>query len=188
MSDIDERLELLIGRFLDGEMSPDERGRLEQELEVNGRARELLDQLRTLRECGREAIAAEIDAAGGAREIFERAWQQNAGASRRRLVQAAGVWRFAVGLAAGFLLGLLVHFILVWSHGSTGTVERPPSLAGDIRPEDLLTAPRPQVTVGAPQVSRNMEWYSFTDESGGQWLVEGVREGTVKPAAYDGDL
>jgi hypothetical protein len=37
-------------------------------------------------------------------------------------------------------------------------------------------------------VIRNVDWYSFTDESGDQWLVEGLRESIVRPAVYEEGL
>ena len=38
------------------------------------------------------------------------------------------------------------------------------------------------------RVMRKVDWYSFTDETGSQWLIEGVREGVARPAAYYDDL
>jgi hypothetical protein len=38
------------------------------------------------------------------------------------------------------------------------------------------------------QVTRQVEWYGFTDPAGNQWLIEGYREGVVKPASYHGGL
>jgi hypothetical protein len=35
---------------------------------------------------------------------------------------------------------------------------------------------------------RNVDWYNFTDKLGNQWLIEGLRESTVRPAAYSTDL
>jgi hypothetical protein len=37
-------------------------------------------------------------------------------------------------------------------------------------------------------IFRNVDWYSFTDKQGNQWLIEGLREDVVRPAAYSGDL
>jgi hypothetical protein len=38
------------------------------------------------------------------------------------------------------------------------------------------------------QVTREVEWYGFTDPAGNHWLIEGYREGVVKPASYHGGL
>ncbi len=36
----------------------------------------------------------------------------------------------------------------------------------------------------AGDVVLNVDWYNFTDKQGNKWLVEGLRENMVKPAAY----
>jgi anti-sigma factor RsiW len=189
MSTIDERLEILIGRFIDGEISPAERRALEDELSRNCRARVLLEQLQALRDGSRAMVASQIVGQGGeSEEVFERAWRRHKKTAWRRLVEirASGHLRFAVGLAAGFLLGLTLHFVLVWTGvGPDEPVGRPP-VVRDVAPE-------PEATLAATRdslrpVIRNVDWYGFTDDAGNQWLVEGVREGMIRPAAYQGDV
>ena len=199
MSIADDKLEILMGKLLDGAITPAEQRLLESELEHNPQARELLEQLRTLHECSREAVARAVFRQGAdPQEIFNRAWQQHRKSWWRRTVRADGhlLWgsrtrhivfregRFAVGLAAGFLLGFLLHFVLVGqSKPPAEMTMRPPvakNLSVGIRP-----ATEPEAT---GQVMRNVDWYGFTDRTGNQWLVEGVREGMVRPAAYYGDL
>jgi len=107
MSVTDERLELLIGKFLDGEISPGERRILEQELQCNSEAEELLEQLRTLHQCSREAVASAVRSAGPAEDIIGHAWQQSERSSWRRIIRADGHLRFVAGLAAGLVLGVL---------------------------------------------------------------------------------
>jgi anti-sigma factor RsiW len=197
MNVADDKLEILIGKLLDGELSPAEQRLLESELEHNSAARELLEQLRTLHVCSREAVACEILGAGtDPQEIFTQAWQQNKKSFWRQIVKADGHlhWgfhpRFAVGLAAGFLLGLTLHFALVW--GSKPPADAPvrPPIARAVPTEepewDELRPAGEARNYG--QITRNVDWYGFTDERGNQWLIEGMREGMVKPAAYDGDL
>ena len=120
MSITNDKLEILIGKFLDGEISPGEQRVLDDALQRDERARELLDQLRTLRECSREMIVSEVlDAGAEADDVLERAWQRNKKRSWRRIVIADGHLRFAAGLAAGLILGLLLHFIWVWQAGAS---------------------------------------------------------------------
>ena len=38
------------------------------------------------------------------------------------------------------------------------------------------------------QITREVDWYVYTDRAGNQWLIEGTHEGMVKPAAYGGRL
>ncbi len=204
MSIADDKLEILMGKLLDGEISPAEQRLLESELEHNAEARELLEQLRTLHECGREAVAGEVLRQGADPEaVFGRAWQQHKKSFWRRVARADGhlhggpraLWaalgepRFAVGLAAGLILGLGLHFVLARG------VEPPP--AETMRPiarnmsagMDGWDRTRPVAGArGAGEITRNVDWYGFTDEAGNRWLVQGVREGAVRPAAYYGDF
>ncbi len=197
MSTADDRLEILMGKLLDGEISPAEQRLLERELEQNGPARELLEQLRALHECSREVVTHGV-LEGGAdpREVFERAWQQNKRSLWRRVVRADGHLRriarprFAVGLAAGFLLGLSLHFVLVRGSGRAMDTPSEPRIAQGVSPRlDQPSAVTAAFERGVPrEITRKVDWYGFTDHAGNQWLIEGVREGMVKPAAYYGDL
>jgi anti-sigma factor RsiW len=189
MSTIDERLEILIGKFIDGEISPAERRVLEDELSRNRRGRALLEQLQALRDSSREVVASEILGQGGESEdIFERAWQRHERTRWHRIVKvrADGHLRFAVGLAAGFLLGLVLHFVLVWTGAGPDEPAGRPPVARDINPEPEPTLATTRDSLRP--VIRNVDWYGFTDDAGNQWLVEGVREGMIRPAAYHGDV
>jgi len=191
MSQSDIRLEILIGRQLDGEISPGEQKILERELAADSQARELFEQLRRLHQCGREVVASEVVEAGaGAEEIFERAWRKNAGFSWCRILRIDGRLRFAVGVAAGFLLGLALHFVLV--SGAKLPVEPagPPQIVEDIpreidRPVDVIPTMNPQAS---RQLMREVDWYVFTDQSGNPWVIEGLREGMAKPASLRGEM
>jgi hypothetical protein len=186
MSATDDKLEILIGKFLDGEISPAEQRWLDDELQRNEEARELLEQLRTLNACSREAVAAELDRSAGDPEgILQRAWQQHERPAWRRVVRVDGRLRFAVGLAAGFVLGLMLHFVLVWSDSSGSAPIGPTAGPGDVPAAEYLTH---EATSYPRPVMRSVDWYSFTDQTGNQWLVEGIREGSVRPAVYNGDL
>jgi hypothetical protein len=191
MSMMDDRLEMLIGKLLDGEISPAEQRLLERELERNGRARELLEQMRVLHECSGEVVTHGI-LGGGADpgEVFERAWQQYKGSLRRRVVKTDGYLRFAVGLAAGFLLGLALHFVLVRGPETTPNKPSQPRIAMDVPWEtDGRTEIVPAVESRMPrEVTRSVDWYEFTDQTGNRWLVEGFREGVARPTAYYSDL
>jgi anti-sigma factor RsiW len=204
MSIADDRLEILMGKLLDGEISPAEQRLLESELGHNAQARELMEQLRTLHECGREVVAGEVLGRGADPEaVFGRAWQQHKKSLWRRVARAdghrhggplalfsmLGEPRFAVGLAAGLILGLGLHFVLV--RGVKAPVEeamRPVARNMSVGTNEwgrmrLAAGPR-----GSGDITRNVDWYGFTDEAGNRWLVQGVREGAVKPAAYYGDF
>lgn len=182
-----EMLEIMIGKHLDGEITPSEQRLLEAELERDPQAKELLSQLQELHgRCG-EAVGSELLGRGGTpEEIFERAWRQQSRQPLRSILKIRGHIRFAAGLAAGLVIGLTLHFVL--------PVFSPP--AGDqaqqefaVRePENKVEVERPAlpafVSDPAPDVIRNVDWYNFTDSQGNKWLVEGLREDIVKPAVY----
>ena len=186
-----EMLEIMIGKYLDGEITPSEQRLLDVELDRDVQAKELLGQLQEIHERCSEAVASELLGRGGApEEIFERAWQRQSRQPLRSMMKMRGHVRFAAGLAAGLVMGLALHFVLpivstpgadptgrnVMARGTNGQVnaERPefPGLIADPAGDAIL----------------NVDWYNFTDKQGNKWLVEGLREDMVKPAAYYGGL
>ncbi|MHC4169259.1 MAG: anti-sigma factor family protein [Planctomycetota bacterium] len=108
-----EALEIMIGKYLDGEITPSEQRLLEAELDRDPQSKELLGQLQEMHErCG-EVVAAELLGRGeSADEIFERAWRRQSGQPLRLMAKMRGHVRFAVGLAAGLVIGLALHFVL----------------------------------------------------------------------------
>ena len=239
MSDTLDKLEILIGKFLDGELSLPERGLLETEVQRDRHAKELFEQMRLLHECSCGVVTHEVLERGAdPAEVFERAWQRNKRSFWRRITRGglqrhgwrwgaradgegtpnakSRVWephlRFAVGVAAGLLLGLALHFVS-FSHSRTpSTIPSQPLVAVDVpsgRSGQIERGPGPQVqdsALGSPsqmrnggfgasmvpvrapgdlrQIQRVVDWYVFTDQDGNQWLIEGTREGMVKPAVY----
>ena len=194
-----ELLEILIGKYLDGEITPSEQHILEDQLNADPQAEELLKQFQNLHErCG-EVVTSELLGRGKtSEEILTKAYQQQSKSPLRhltsnplrRIVKVGGYMRFAAGVAAGLIIGLALHFVLL--SNQTLQTERTPSstvaqntnnnMNPDIQRASLLQ------TRNAPGISRNVDWYNFTDEKGNQWLVEGYRENTVRPAVYDGRI
>jgi len=186
-----EMLEILIGKYLDGEIKPSEQQILQTELDCNPKAKELLEQLQDLHERSCEAVASEIIGRGKeAGEIFERAWQRQAANPLRRVLKMNGRLRFAAGLAAGLIIGLMLHFVLPLV-STTQSPDVPAKIVaqntGNQMDAGQQTYPQPLINPAGNSL-RNVDWYSFTDNQGNQWLVEGLRENTVKPAVYYGDL
>ena len=56
----EEMLEILIGKYLDGEITPIEQRLLDQALQKDSQAKELFEQLQDLHRASQEAIDAEI--------------------------------------------------------------------------------------------------------------------------------
>jgi len=182
----EEMLEILIGKYLDGEITPTEQRMLEQTLQKNSQAKELFEQLQDLHRASQEAIDSEIlDRGKTPEEIFEQAWQQTK-QPLRRVINMSSRLRFAAGLAAGLIIGLTLHFALSGQstrpsyEAPTSTVAQDiSSVSDDIRPK--LQPPEPG---SGENVIRSVDWYSFTDEDGNQWLIEGVRQNIVRSAVY----
>ena len=187
-----ETLEILIGKYLDGEITPSEQQILQKRLDDDPHARELLKQLQALNERSYEAVASEIIGRGKeVEEIFEQAWQQRQAANPLiRILEMDGHLRFAVGLAAGLAIGLMLHFVLPFvsttPSKSIPNNEVAQNTNDGIETEEI-TLPQLQM-VPAENSLLNVDWYSFIDKQGNQWLIEGLQENIVKPAVYYEDL
>jgi len=184
-------LEILIGKYLDGEITPSEQCILQTELERDIKAKELLGQLQDLHERCCETVASEIITAGKeAEQIIERAWRQRSANPLHRILRIDGRLRFAAGLAAGLAIGFILHFVLPFISARQSPAVPTNMLAqkaGNQMDAEQIISPEP-MTEPAGNSLRNVDWYSFTDKQGNQWLIEGLRENIVRPAVYYGDL
>jgi hypothetical protein len=186
-----EMLEILIGKYLDSEITPSEQRMLEAELERDPQAKELLRQLQHLHERSCEAVTSAISEPGRtAEDVFEQAWQQQSGHPLPLMMRKSGTIRFATGVAAGLLIGLALHFVLPSVSKPPGDPVAPGAFVQNTDDQASIeeTNLRRLLPDPADNVFRNVDWYSFTDREGNQWLVEGLREDVVRPAAYSGDL
>ena len=182
-----EMLEIMIGKFLDGEITASEQRLLEAQLDRDPQAKELLDQLRQMHERCAEVVSSELLAQGRPpEEVFEQAWRQRSNKLVSLAAKMRGYGRFAAGVAAGFAMGLALHFVLPLISPADTEPGAPQVLAQDTT--DLIRPQSPAVptlvTDRADDVIFNVDWYNFTDSQGNKWLVEGIRENKVKPAAY----
>ncbi|MBN1805459.1 MAG: hypothetical protein JW837_09425 [Sedimentisphaerales bacterium] len=176
-----QTLEILIGKYLDGEITPSEQDLLDTALEEDSQARELLEQLQQLSRNSRQVLASEVIESGKqANDIFEQAWRQTKH-SPARLIKFGGFLRFASGVAAGLIIGLTLHYTILADSAPQNNQVSPDSinLANNQNPSESVFPLEKEVNV-----TRNVDWYSFTDENGHQWLIEGLRESIVKPAVY----
>ncbi|MHC4648386.1 MAG: hypothetical protein ACYTBJ_23245 [Planctomycetota bacterium] len=190
MNVTDETLDILIGKHIDGEITPSEQRILDRALEKDPRAKEHLEQLHTLHECCRRAVACETIGQGrSAEQIIDCAWQRGK-SPLRKIIKTSGWLRFGAGLAAGIMIGLALYFMLP-RHSPDQSIRMPDQATvqgtdnsqGTNRLVVPLHAMQP-----LPNITRTVDWYGFTDGNGVQWLIEGVRENAVRPAVYDGGL
>ena len=187
MSMTEEILEVLIGKYLDGEITPSEQRMLEAELDRNPRAEELLRRFQDLNERSAEVVASELLSRGKSPdEIFERAWQQHSKKPLRRFIRLSGWTRFAAGIAAGLIIGFILHFVLsanTISHNQNPDLVPVELVNGTEAPGELPNFPA-LLSGRNGEVIRNVDLYNFADAQGNQWLVEGLNENVVRPAVY----
>lgn len=185
----DQTLEILIGKHLDGQTTPGEEQLLQTALKENPKARELLEQLQNLQQLSRQAVSSEVLEQGkSVDEIFEQAWQEQTKYPSHRKVKAGSYLRFTAGLAAGLIIGLSVHLALTFIDKPNPQIGLIPldtfaSMDNRMAPKNTTMSTPPSNS--SDNAIRNVDWYSFTDEKGDQWLVEGLRESVIRPAAYE---
>jgi len=179
----DEMLEVLIGKYLDGEITPSEQRLLEAKLDRDPKAAELLEQFQNLHQRSSQVVAAELLEKGKSpEEIFVKALKSSK-QTRHRTIRITGWMRFVSGIAAGLIMGLGLHFVLpqMTSRQNEQTPPNPNTFVKKIDKDILLPKILTQPT---GEVIRNVDWYSLTDEQGNQYLVEGLQENFIRPAFY----
>ncbi len=121
MSDVDERIERLIVRQLDGEITPDEQEELNQVLLRSADARRMLSEYRENDQRAGEVIGA----------VAEGRWPAESPRSPRRRARRIRFWpAMATGLAAAAVIALVVTSPRQTDAPTTGTEFPPiPSLA-----------------------------------------------------------
>ena len=187
----EEMWELLIGKYLDSEITPAEHRLLEAEMARNPDARRMLEQLEQIRDQAREVLADEITEVGLNHEaIFEKAWSRYSQSRSPVPVISRSRLGFATGLAAGLMLGALAYFIIPHTNTSTDSMVTHEPLATNIgnKVESPIRSARPKRIRIEPRVLRRVNWYNFPDEQGGQLMLEAFNENMVTPAVYQVDL
>ncbi len=185
-----EILEILIGKYIDGEITNAEQYVLDAELKSNPKARELLEQLQNLHESTCPVVSSKILEPGKTtEEIFNQAWQQ-AEYTSKRIIKPAVKLRFAAGVAVGLIIGLILHFTSAIQPQQQSSSQQHEPIAQEIntQPNSEITSPQLLPYNSNANVIRNVDWYSFTDEDGDQWLIEGLNENIIKPAVYNEGL
>lgn len=102
-------LEILIGKFLDAEISPAEKQMLDAALERDAQAKDLFNQLKELHELNQQAVTSDVIEKGrSAEDIFEDAWHERKRIRLPYMIRAMASRKFAAGIAAGLLLGIFL--------------------------------------------------------------------------------
>ena len=182
-------LEILLNKFIDGELTANEKQLLEAELEQNPVAGQLLDEFRQLHSSSIEAVTFGVLEQGESlNDIFDSAHGrqfENMVAGRKK---DRGWLRFTSGLAAGFLIALTIQMFVM----NRPAAQLPPPLPVSNKIETAPIAPK--IITPLNQLSRpghvlpDVQFYHFTDDTGNQWLLEGYHNTSVVPAVYNSDL
>jgi len=194
----EEMLEILIGKFLDSEITPAEQKLLDAELQSNPNAKKLFQQWQQIHEQTEQVLSAEILENGRSPEaIFQRAvtvHERNRWKRRLRPVR----WLPAVGsLAAGLLLGFGLFSLM--ADNSTERFTNPP--VGDsefVKGEDnkkQIPESRPEESgrrlfelIEPDLANRPVEYYIYTDPGGSRYVVEAPTDEDVSWASFQNDL
>ncbi len=183
-----EMLEILMGKYIDGQITPAENRLLQEALEADDDARELFEQLQILHEQCEEAIDSEVLNRGqDFEEVFVRAWRRR-GPRVVRVIVPSGALKFVAGLAAGILIGLGVHLTMRINqlNNLTPGQETYVSAASRQTPPRFITDVAPPQPESFGETTRNMDLYNWTGQSGSEYLMQGYRQNTVKPAVHRG--
>lgn len=106
----EQMLEILIGKFIDAEITPAEQQMLDSALEDDPNAAELFKQLKDLHNINRQAVVTNILEKGKSPEdIFEDAWQSKSKNPFVRFTRHTGTFRIAAAITIGFLVGIFAQ-------------------------------------------------------------------------------
>jgi len=181
-----EMLEILMGKYMDGQITPGENRMLQEALEADEEARALFEQLRILHQHCEEAVESEVLSRGkDFDEVFELAWRRR-GLQVVRVVVPSGALKFVAGLAAGLLVGIGIQMVM--SANRMNYVNPGPEYSAVAPRQASRTQFATPVPPGQPEsmggVRRNVDYYSFPDESGNEYLLERYSENVIKPAVH----
>ncbi|MCK5175873.1 MAG: hypothetical protein KAR47_20940 [Planctomycetes bacterium] len=105
-----DMLEILIGKFLDAEITPAEQRMLDDALEDDQQGQELFNQLKDLHNMNRQAVTTNILEKGKSSEdIFEDAWQERSKNPFARIARHTGTFKVAAAITIGFLIGIFAQ-------------------------------------------------------------------------------
>lgn len=189
-----EMLELLIGKYLDSEITPAEIRLLDHELTSNPHARQLLDELRQLGDQAHYVLTGELGLPEQSpEEIISQAWQNTPQALRRK--KSLPLWLHNItSLAAGFVFGLtcygiIGHWITSAPAPDPTTPASPKATPSSVPVADTQANRIPLPSFGSlPPNGCLRHWTHYTDPSGQQWLIETPPDDNLGKANYHGDL
>lgn len=171
-----ERLEILMGRFFDGEIEPSELRLLNAQLDSDPQSRRLFEEYQSLHKLAQTEIAPLAETGRSFESIFTAAWKTARRKERRIVRTPAGSLRFVSGMAAGVLIAVLIQVGMRpdrLSSESPAVGTNTQAASPVVNPDSISNRP---TRSGTLPVIKDVDYYYYVDESGQQWLIEGYRE------------
>ncbi len=195
-----ENLDIWMGKYIDGEITPAEQKMLDEQLAADESSREFFERFLRFHEQTRQVVREEL-AIGAApvEEIFERAWNTASSKTGFAGWRIGREWfRFAAGLAAGLVIGVGLMGAAMGTARNNGntTIARPDptdmaNQLAQLQGSGAIAEPTStalDLAKGIPTENRKIDWVTFPGPSGDQYLIEGYQRQRVTPAMYYGDL
>ncbi|MCP4713067.1 MAG: hypothetical protein GY869_30935 [Planctomycetes bacterium] len=191
----EELTELLIGKFLDSEITPAEQQLLEIELQKNPESQKLLDELKQFHELAAQALDQELNESDtSCEEIFQRASAQVPDPKKQRIIRF-NLWQKAASIAAMLMIGFSVYLVLVQSNQVTNMVDTQiegatlppvPSRDGEIaiNQDQTSTGTIQPVRYGPP----GSDFYYVRSPDGTEWLIQKSPQNQIRRASYNGEI
>jgi len=183
----EELTELLIGKFLDSEITPAEQQLLEIELRKNPHAQKLLDELKQFHELAARALDQELNESDtSCEEIFQRASKKVPDPKKQRILRF-NLWQKVASIAAMLMIGFVIY--LVFSQNPN--VLPPPT---GIDPGVTTLPPGPPREIAGIQGDQPLptglgsDFYYVKSPDGTEWLIQKTPQNQIRRASYNGEI
>ena len=189
----EELTEILIGKFLDSEITPAEQQLLEIELRKNPQSQKLLDELKQFHELTAQALDQELNESDAScEEIFQRASAQVPDPKNQRIIKF-NLWQKVASIAAMLMIGFSVYLVVQSNQVTnvvppTGGIPLPPNTTTEIADnqgaQSLSTGPVQPVRYGPP----GSDFYYVKSPDGTEWLIQNPPQNQIRRASYNGEI
>ena len=183
MSSRDPHIEVLISRYLDGEITARELEDLRARVDSDDQAEDLFEQMQQIHLACQDMVQTHILQPGRpVEDLIAGAWQgqrPNLWAGRVKRVVFS---RFVSGMAAGLLIGFLAH-LAITSQRTTASRPVDRSQPGGV-PVARAAAAATTDDLSSQDTMHEADYYTFTDRQGNHWVIEGLSEERMQPVAY----
>ena len=175
----EELTEILIGKFLDSEITPAEQQLLEIELRKNPQSQKLLDELKQFHEIAAQALDQELNESDtSCEEIFQRASARVPNPKNQRIIRF-NLWQQVAGIAAMLMIGFTIYLVLVQSDQITNVA---PTTVGPtlppVQPPDIVSTQPPP---------HGSDFYYVKSPDGTEYLIQNPKN-QIRRASYNGEI